>query len=249
MLKIIPPTNCPACDSLLENVNGILYCRNSECGQQARKKVEHFAKTMKIKGLGPSSISKLDFASIEDIYKASRQELEGGLSSAKLAEKLYLEIEKSKTIPMNTLLASFSIPLIGTTAARKLSEHCTHISEIDESLCLKAGLGPKATDNLLQWLNNTYPKLASLPLNFNFEKEAKVADVKGVVCISGKLKSYATKAIATEVLTKAGYIVKPSLTKEVTILINESEVQETSKTKKARESGVLIVNNIGDLIK
>ena len=68
-----------------------------------------------------------------------------------------------------------------------------------------------------------------------------------MVCISGKLKSFKTKADATQVLEDFGYEVKSSLTKDVTILVNESGV-ESLKTKKARENGVTIVTNLFDFI-
>jgi DNA ligase (NAD+) len=56
--QIVPPTNCPACNSDLELVNDQLFCRNSLCPAQSAKKLEHFARTIKIKGLGPSTIEK-----------------------------------------------------------------------------------------------------------------------------------------------------------------------------------------------
>jgi len=85
-----------------------------------------------------------------------------------------------------------------------------------------------------------------LPFSFEFEQmEQKVS--KGVVCISGKLKSFKTKAEATKALDSAGYEVKSSLSKQVTILVNESGL-ESSKTKQARDSGVTIVTNLLDLL-
>ena len=57
--EILAPTHCPSCDSELDWVNDSLYCRNRLCPAQNSKAVEHFAKTMKIKGLGPASIEKL----------------------------------------------------------------------------------------------------------------------------------------------------------------------------------------------
>ena len=56
----------------------------------------------------------------------------------------------------------------------------------------------------------------------------------GIVCISGKLKSYKTKAEAAKVLKECGYTIKDSVTKDVTILVNESGI-ESQKTIKARE--------------
>ena len=48
-------------------------------------------------------------------------------------------------------------------------------------------------------------------------------------------------------LQELGYVTKSSLTKDVTILVNESGV-ESAKTKKARESGVEIITNLLDFI-
>jgi len=67
------------------------------------------------------------------------------------------------------------------------------------------------------------------------------------VCISGRLKSYKTKAEATKVLEKLGYIVKSSLTKDVTILVNEGGV-ESAKTKTAAQRGITIVTNLLEFI-
>ena len=69
----------------------------------------------------------------------------------------------------------------------------------------------------------------------------------GVVCISGKLKSYKTKAEAANILKEYGYTIKDSVTKDVTILVNESGI-ESQKTIKARESGVTIVENLVDFL-
>ena len=61
------------------------------------------------------------------------------------------------------------------------------------------------------------------------------------------VKSFKTKADAEKALISRGYIVKSSLTKEVTILINESGL-DSSKTKKARDSGVSIITNLNEIL-
>ena len=240
MQTITAPDTCPSCGHTLEWENQLLYCRNTLCGDQSSKKIEHFAKTLKIKGLGPAAIESLVLESINDIYAISEYEIINLLASQKLGEKLYLEIENSIKAPLNILLAAFSIRLIGKTASEKLSTVCESIHDINEDSCAKAGLGPKATESLLEWIDEEYP-LLDIPHSFAFESP-KVR-TGGVVCISGKLKSFGTKAQATEALEQHGYTVKSSVTKDVTILINESGV-ESQKTIKARESGVTIVENL-----
>lgn len=250
MNAIQAPTHCPSCNSVLEWSNHLLYCRNSACPAQSSKKVEHFAKTLKIKGLGPAAISKLGLTDIDEIYLLSQEDIAAALSSEKLAEKLYSEIQKSKQAPLNLLLPAFSIPLIGRTASEKLSTVISNISEICTDSCAEAGLGPKATESLMNWLHKEFYCFydGALPFSFQFEKKATfVAEKRGTVCISGKLKSYKTKAEATEALKRAGYEVKSSLTKDVTILVNESGV-ESAKTKQAAANGLQIVTNLETFI-
>jgi DNA ligase (NAD+) len=242
-LQIEPPTNCPCCDSPLVWVKDQIFCRNSECSAQSYKQLEHFAKALKIKGLGPSAIEKIDVASIADIYDLTIEYLTTQLGSDKLAEKLYNEIEKSKSEPLNAVLPAFGIPLIGKSATDKLAEVCESIFDVDNETCKAAGLGPKATENLLDWMENKFDDYCHLPFSYEFSKNTRPVESRGVVCISGKLNSYSTKAQAAEILKSLGYIVKDSLTKEVTILVNESG-KETAKTIKAAADGVLIVTNL-----
>ena len=241
MQTITAPDACPSCGYTLEWENQLLYCRNTLCGDQSSKKIEHFAKTLKIKGLGPAAITSLVLESINDIYAISEYEIVDLLGSQKLGQKLFTEIENSVKAPLNILLAAFSIRLIGKTASEKLSAVCESIHDINEDSCAKAGLGPKATESLLAWIEEEYP-LLELPHSFAFDKPT-IRTNGGVVCISGKLKSFKTKAQATETLEQHGYTVKSSVTKDVTILVNESGV-ESQKTIKARESGVTIVENL-----
>ena len=250
MIEIQAPTNCPSCSSVLEWSNQLLYCRNGSCPARSGKWVEHFAKTLKIKGLGPAAIDKLGLTSPSDIYQLSSGDIAAALNSTLLADKLFAEIEKSRSAPANLVLPALSIPLIGKTATAKLSTVVDHLYDLDTDSCLRAGLGPKATENLLGWLENALNAdfWNSLPFDLTFEKpKAAVQKSNGVVCISGKLSSYSTKAEATQALESAGYAVKSTITKDVTILVNESGV-ESAKTKKARASGIQIVSNLNDFL-
>ena len=242
-MQINIPTNCPSCNSSLVLVNDLLYCRNTDCGSMSRKRVEHFATTLKIKGLGPAAVEKLELSSPLDIYNLSLEDISEGLSSEKLAAKLFDEIEQSKSKRLNDLLPALGIPLIGKTATDKLSKVCTDIESITVQTCSEAGLGPKATENLIDWLSdNDWYLFLPHDLSFGSIQTTSQAN-KGVVCITGKLNSYKTKAEAQVELERLGYVVKSSITKDVTILVNESG-KETTKTQKARESGVIVITDL-----
>ena len=240
------PTNCPSCGSLLDVVNNLLFCRNTSCGSQTLKKIEHFAKTLKIKGLGPRAIQKLRVTTSQELYSLTLEEFVQLLESEKIGVKVFEEVQKSRGVPMNVILPALSIPLIGNTASKKLAAVCDYLADINEERCKSAGLGPKATENLLQYIQENVDELLAHPFSFKFEKPIAVAN-KGVVCISGKLKSYKTKSEASEILQQQGYTVKGSLTRDVTILVNESGI-ESAKTKQARDKGIKIINNLLDFL-
>jgi DNA ligase (NAD+) len=249
MTTITPPTNCPCCDSILELVNEQLFCRNTKCPAQWSKKLESFSSSLKIKGLGPSTISKLGIESLPELYELTVSDIQDRIQSEKLAEKLFDELEKSKSSKLVEILPAFSIPLIGRSASQKLCESISNIEDISENSCTEAGIGPKASANLVNFMETEfYPNRYKdrLPFNWN-NKINKKKEVTGIVCISGKLKSYPTKAHATKVLEQYGFVVKSSLTKECTHLINESGI-ESAKTQTARDRGVLIITNIKHLI-
>ena len=248
MKEIIPPTNCPSCNDDLVWEKDQLFCHNTKCSGKTSKKIEHFASTLKIKGLGPRTVDKLQLIDYFDLYEMPLETMIDALQSEKLAVKLYREIKASKTVDLVQLLPAFSIKLIGRSASAKLCSVINHIDDIDEQTCVEAGLGPAATQNLLDWYYEEYTNgLDRLPFSWKTTVQQKTQAIQGIVCISGKLKSYKTKAAATEVLEKMGYLVKSSLTKEVNILVNESGV-ESAKTRAAQDRGVKIITNLKEII-
>ncbi len=248
MQAILAPEVCPSCESSLEWKNDMLYCTNILCPAQIQKRIEHFARSLKIKGLGPKSIEKLGLTSLLDIYNLSYYNIKCALSSEKLAIKLLREINHSRKASMNDVLPAFSIPLIGKTAATKLSSKIKSLFDLDEDKCKAAGLGPKATESLLSWYSDEFEdSLKKLPFDWQFKTPKIATETKGAVCISGKLSSFKTKAEATKALSYAGYVVKSSLTKDVIFLINESGI-ESAKTKEARERGITIITSLNEWI-
>ena len=245
--EILPPEFCPSCDSTLVWRNDLLYCENAYCTAKIEKVVQHFARTLKIKGLGPRSIEKLGLSSIDDIYNLRRDYTVMKLGSELVVDKLLLEIEKSKQAQLQELLPAFSIPLLGRTASEKICKVVKHISEIDVETCEIAGLGPKVTDNLLNWYNTQYINGYEF-LPFNWEAEVQnTKDEKGIVVITGKLKTFPTKAVAKALLQKEGYVVKENFSRTINFLVNESGIA-SSKTKKAEELEITIITDINELI-
>ena len=248
MQKIKIPTTCPCCDYKLETVNEQLFCRNTACTAQLGKKLEHFCKVLQIKGFGPKTIEKLNLADITELFYLDRDSVVEALGE-KVADKLLDEIERAKSADLATVIAAFSITLVGATAAGKIAAVVKSIEEINQETCKIAGLGEKVTANLLEWISIDYPEMKEfLPFSFKSSK-VKISnpDAKRV-CITGKLKSFKKKADAESSLSAAGFILVDSVTKTTDYLVDE-EGKMSSKREKAVSYGITIITDLNDLLK
>lgn len=250
-MKIEIPTTCPCCEYKLELVNDQLFCRNTACGAQLGKKVEHFCKTLGIKGMGPKSVEKLNLQDLTELFYLDQDSVAEALGSERTAIKLLDEIERAKTADLATVLASFSIPLVGATASQKICSVVDHIDQISYDTCKAAGLGDKVTEKLIGWLQTDFPDLQEfLPFSFKSNRNSISSSNSNnkTVCITGKLSSYKNKAEAYKALEAAGYKAVESITKTTDYLVDEEDKAST-KRKKAESLGIQIITNLNTFLK
>lgn len=233
--------HCPSCDALLERVKDQLFCRNPHCGDQQLKRVQNYASKMKIKGLGEKTIERLDIRSIPEVYEIT-QETAAAVIGEKLAEKLMMEIDKSKQADLAVFLSACSIPLIGITAGKKVANVVDNPYEITTTKCKEAGLGDKATQSLVSWVDSEYKEvLVALPVNF-IKPDTTVEVTNGYnikACITGKVPGF-TKSTLAEKLAVKGVKVVNSVTKDLDYLVCEDR-KGSSKELKATEYNIKIV--------
>ena len=247
-MRIQIPTECPCCNYKLELVNDQLFCRNTACGAQLNKKVEHFCKTLGVKGMGSRTVEKLGLSDITELFYLDQNQVVEALGSEKVALKLLDEIERSKTADLATVISSFSIPLVGSTASKKLCEVVTSVDEISYETCKQAGLGDKVTQNLLAWLETDFQEMREfLPFSFKSQKNSNTSS-GSTICITGKLSSFKTKAEAYKALEEAGYTPVESVTKATNYLVDEED-KGSSKRKKAESLGITIITNLNTFLK
>ena len=250
-MKIEIPTTCPCCEYKLELVNDQLFCRNTACGAQLGKKVEHFCKTLGVKGMGPKSVEKLNLQDLTELFYLDQDSVIEALGSEKTALKLLAEIDGARQADLATVLASFSIPLVGATASQKICSVVEHISEINYETCKQAGLGDKVSENLVGWLQTDFPDLKEfLPFSFKSTRNSVSNSNSNnkTICITGKLSSYKTKAEAYKALETAGYKAVESVTKTTDYLVDEEDKAST-KRKKAESLGIQIITNLNTFLK
>jgi DNA ligase (NAD+) len=248
-MRIEIPTECPCCNYPLELVNDQLFCRNTACSAQLNKKVEHFCKTLGIKGMGSRTVEKLGLSDITELFYLDTEQVVESLGSEKVALKLLDEIERSKSADLATVIVSFSIPLVGSTASKKLCEVVTSVDEISYDTCKQAGLGDKVTQNLVAWLETDFQEMREfLPFSFKSQKNSNTNSNQKTICITGKLSSYKTKAEAYKSLEEAGYTPVESVTKATDYLVDEED-KGSSKRKKAESLGITIITNLNNFLK
>jgi DNA ligase (NAD+) len=232
------PTHCPSCESELEIVNSQLFCRDNQCPAQSSKKVEAFVKKMRIKGFGPATISKLGFVQPIELYETSLENYVAVLGE-KIGQKLYDEVQNSRTTTFATFLSALSIPLIGDTASKKVATVANTCWEVPE---LILPIGEKAESNLKNLITWNYEEVMKLENYLSFIKtNTVVTKNKGKVCITGKLKDFSNRTKAKEYLENLGYTVTSTVSSQTDYLVCE-DGSNSSKSKKAESLGVPIVS-------
>lgn len=201
--------------------------------QNNTRLVEHYVKTLGIKGLGPASIEKLEISHPSELYGNVPWEVLG-----KNGEKVREEITRPKDYP--TILASLGIPGVGKSTAQLICKHIPafeNLSKIGEMQI--HGIGPTTVENILSWLEVNSDWVEQLPYQLevqDYTSEDKVEFRK--VCISGKLDM--TKSELGAHLSKFGFELVNSVTKDCYALISSGE--ESTKTQQAQKYGIPVVN-------
>lgn len=226
------PTSCPSCQSKLVRVKDQLFCRSTTCPAKNSKIVENYAKKVKIKGLGPAAIAKLELETISDIYELTEEILVDILG--KNGEKVYKEIQNKTSIPLPLFLGSVSIPLLGQATAKKIT---TTIENITLDSLSKDGVGAKASEYLLNWLASN-----DIPYGITFKEEIVPTNTftTGItICISGRIPGY-TKASLETYLQEHGILVSSGVTKGTDYLL--SQTNTSAKAQKAIKQNIKIIN-------
>ena len=169
---IIPPLNCPICNSptIKETDEAILRCSNNlNCEAQKIGQLIHYVskKSMNIEGCGEKQIKQFyklglikNFEDIYNIhlYKKNIIKLEGWGELS--FNNLMKSIKKSKNINLNQFIYSLGIRYVGETISSLLSKEFLNIDNLIncsrnyERLLNIDGLGPKVINSINSYFSN-----------------------------------------------------------------------------------------------
>ena len=201
------------------------------------KVLEHFIKTLDIKGLGPASVKKMGLTHPVDLFEDQNWNLLGVNGT-----KVQAEIERTKTKPYDLVLASFGMSGVGKRASKLILSKIPAFRNLRdiETTDIK-GIGPSTIESVLSWLDENEEWVLTLPLQL--EQNVTVEEVVGTparkICITGKLDM--TRNQLGDILEKLGFKVTNTITKDCYALITGGDTT-SSKYKKANTLGISIID-------
>ena len=201
------------------------------------KVLEHFIKTLDIKGLGPASVKKMGLTHPVDLFEDQNWNLLGVNGT-----KVQAEIERTKTKPYDLVLASFGMSGVGKRASKLILSKIPAFRNLRdiETVDIK-GIGPSTIESVLSWLDENEEWVLTLPLQL--EQNVTVEEVVGTparkICITGKMDM--TRNQLGDILEKLGFKVTNTITKDCYALITGGDTT-SSKYKKANTLGISIID-------
>lgn len=201
------------------------------------KVMEHFVKTMEIKGLGPANIEKMGLSHPIDLYEEDNWDELGAIGI-----KIQDEIDKSKNKPYELVLAALGIPGVGKSVAKLIVQKIPTFKNLkDIQYTDIKGIGPATIESIMSWLEENEDWVYQLPLKL--EQSISVADLitkpGRKICITGKMDM--TRNDLGEILQKLGFKVVSSVTKDCYALITAGDTS-SSKYVKAKQLDIRIVD-------
>ena len=262
------PDKCPICGGdtkvVKENDSEVLICTNPDCKGKLLGKLSHAVSknALDIDGLSEATIQKFInlgwLSSIKDIYhldnyKSKMSVLEG--FGTKSVNKLMKSIEDSRSTTFDRFLYSLSIPMVGKTASKAISEECNgmigqfiQIMLTNHAKYFKkiSGIGDSLVKSLDDYFEKHYQDMWELSQEFEFNvqhTEKNGTSLSGMsFVITGSLNKFKNRDALKEKIESLGGKVAGSVSSKTTALINNDVESSSSKNKKAKSLNIPILS-------
>ena len=258
------PKYCPVCggetEVVTENASEVLTCKNSNCSGKLLGRLKFFVSkpAMNIDGISESIldflIEKEWVKSFVDIYhlvghKDEWQKCDG--FGKKSVEKILDAIEKSRDVKLENFICALSIPNIGKSAAKTISDkfngdyiEFAHAYEDYFDWTELNDFGETMAKNLECYLLKHYKDVNKLASELYFVKRKNKVVTENpfngrTLCVTGKLNHFTRDSINAKI-SELGAKATGSVSKNTDYLIT-NEASGSSKYKKAVELKVPII--------
>ena len=259
------PKVCPVCggETVIKNDNDIktLYCTNDECLAKQIKSFTHFVSrnALNIEGLSEATIEKLiakglvkELADVFHIekYKDIITKMEG--FGEKSFNNLDNSVNKARKTTAARLLYSFGIPNIGLSNAklisRKFNDDWDKIQNAKfEELIEINGIGEVMAQNYVKYFSDEKKKtiVEDVLKEVEIEVISKTSSEQNFenynFVITGSLEHFKNRDELKAAIEEKGGKVTGTVTSKTNYLINNDNLSNSSKNKKAKELGIEII--------
>lgn len=269
------PDRCPVCGGAVARSEGevAIRCQNPLCPAQLSRRIEHFASrnALKIEALGGIVIDALvgsklvaDPLDLFCLREIDYYALEiSGHRFGKNAIKVKEALEKSKRLPLHRWLYAIGIPNIGVTVSKAIAAEHSRLSELKDSLVLKAvvendakkgkerkilPIKAEAARAVLAFFDGDYggrflARLTELgidPKSEQIEPLKTDGPLVGVGCVlTGSLSR--PRGEYARLIELAGGVVQSAVTSKTRYLVAGANVGAT-KTERARKLGTEVID-------
>ena len=259
------PEHCPVCggETSIKNDNEIktLYCINDECLAKQIKSFTHFVSrdALNIKGLSEATIEKLIakglIKELADIFHIERfkdiiTKMEG--FGEKSFNNLVNSVNKARKTTAARLLYSFGITNIGLSNAklisRKFGDDWEKIQNAKyEELIEINGIGEVMAKNYVKFFSDEKKKVIveDVLKEVEIETSSKTSSTQIFenynFAITGAVEHFKNRDELKAAIEERGGKVTSSVTSKTNYLINNDNLSNSSKNKKAKELGIEII--------
>lgn len=263
-LKKVIPDRCPVCGQESEvrqiHEEKVLYCTNPNCKAQLVHSLEHYTSrdATNIDGISEATLEKfVESGFIEnytDIYNLSKYEdsiktMEG--FGEKSYNNLIDSVEKSKHIQLPNFIYALGISNVGLSNAKLLCKKYNYdinkiINASEEELISIEGFGEIIAHEIYKYFHNQNniellnKVLTYLDIEAPKEEEQKTLEGK-IFAITGSLNLFKNRKELQTKIEDLGGKVSASVSSKTSYLINNDNMLDSSKNKKAKELNVKII--------
>lgn len=248
-----PPDKCPACQTTLIMDGEYLLCRGEDCSAQVLGGISRWCKKVGLLGIGDSIIEALiEHAGVTDaadLYTLDPKKIENiptGSDGSRLGRTAHMIVDELKAkseIPLPVFVGSLGIPLCARSVCRMIVEAGYDSIDKMESATVAQiasipGLGTTKAEEFVTGFQARRTLIGKLLDNGVTIKAKVVGPMSGKsVCCTGFRSPEMSAAIEA-----AGGVVKDSVGKGLTYLVQKDASSQTAKTQKAIALGVQVID-------
>lgn len=245
---IVFPSHCPSCANKTYAEDVFLVCRNKKCPAQEKESLNYWIKSLDIKGIGEELVAKLYDLSIvnepRDFYTLTAEVLESlDRQGEKSSKKAIQAIHAKKDIPLAVFIKALGIANISEKTAELILEKFDSLEKIldadEKELSNIHGIGPIVAKNIKIGLKERKKIIENVSPYLNLIKKEKKEGI-----FSGKsfcFTGFRSKELEAEIENKGGKIAS-GVSKTLSYLVVKSKEESSSKSKKASELGISIID-------